>query len=104
MAQKRNQGAPVRVAQWMTDGVLAVETSHFKPVNTYREFMSSRGIWCGDGTRLALPFSQENGVRLCSVTSGVEATRLTTHHQVKEVRSSLDGAVLLVVDLKEVLP
>jgi WD40 repeat protein len=80
----------------MENGVLALETSQFKPVNTYRHLMGGRALWCGD-TRLALPLSQENGVRLCTVVSGTEATRLTTQHQVKDVRSSLDGSVLLVI-------
>jgi hypothetical protein len=78
-------------------GVVVLETSHFTPVNSYREFMSPRGTWCGHGERLAVPLSQQNGLRLCSVTSGAEASRLTTSHQVTEVRSSLDGSVLLVV-------
>jgi WD40 repeat protein len=78
-------------------GVLVFETLHFQPVNTYREYWSARGIWCGDGTRLAVPLSQENGVQLVAVTSGPEATRLTTPHQVRDVRSSLDGAVMLTI-------
>jgi WD40 repeat protein len=77
-------------------GVVAFETSHFKAINTYRQFSGGRPVWCEDGTRLALPFAQENGVRLCSFLSGTEA-RLTTPHQVKEVRSSLDGSILVVI-------
>jgi WD40 repeat protein len=79
------------------NGVLVLETSQFTPVNTYRQLTAGRAVWCGDGTRLALPLSQENGVRLCSVSSGTDATRLTTQHQVKDVRSSLDGSALLMV-------
>ncbi len=79
------------------NGVLALETSQFKPVNTYRQLTAGRAVWCEDGKRLAIPLSQENRVRLCSVLSGTEATRLTTQHQVKDVRSSLDGSILLLV-------
>ncbi len=78
-------------------GVLVLETSDFKPVNTYRENGAPRGIWCGDGTRLAIPLSQENGVQLFSVTSGPEATRLTMPHQVEAVRSSGDGTIVLAI-------
>jgi WD40 repeat protein len=80
-------------------GMLAFETARFNPANTYRQYMSSSWTpsWCGDGTTLAIPVSQESGVQLFSVTSGAEATRLATQHQVKEVRSSLDGTVLLAV-------
>jgi WD40 repeat protein/tRNA A-37 threonylcarbamoyl transferase component Bud32 len=77
-------------------GIVTFETSRFRVVNTYRQLTVARPVWCEDGTRLALPFAQENGIRLCSVLSGTEA-RLTTEHQVKAVRSSLDGSVLLVV-------
>ncbi|MCI0535296.1 MAG: hypothetical protein L0Z50_08710, partial [Verrucomicrobiales bacterium] len=79
--------------------VIAYETTEFKPFNQYRHFMASRAIWCGDGASLAIPFAQENGVRLCSVMKGTDAARLTTQHQVKDVRSSLDGSVLLVAPI-----
>jgi WD40 repeat protein len=77
-------------------GIVTYETSRFKVVNTYRQSPGDPPVWCEDGTRLAIPFAQENGVHLCSVLSGTEA-RLTTGHQVKTVRSSLDGSILLVI-------
>ncbi|MBL9170832.1 MAG: protein kinase [Verrucomicrobiales bacterium] len=88
------------LASTAESGVVVLMTSHFRPVNTYIEFMSSRAIWCGHGDRIAVPLSQQNGVRLCSVSSGAEATRLATPHQVTEVRGSLDGSVLLMVPHK----
>ena len=78
-------------------GVLVLETSDFKPVNTYRQLMASEALWCADGKCLAIPLSQENGVQLFPVTSGAEATRLTTPHQVEVVRSSADGAIVLAI-------
>lgn len=81
----------------LENGVMAFETSLFRSVNTWREFSPSRGIWCGDGTWFAFPLSQENGVRVCSVITGTEAARLTTQHQVADVRSSANGEVILVM-------
>jgi len=80
------------------NGVIAYETSEFKPVTTYRGYMSARAAWAGDGTTLAVPLSQENGVRLFAVTSGTEMTRLTTRDEVAHVRTSLDRSVLVAVD------
>jgi WD40 repeat protein len=80
------------------NGVVAYETSEFKPVTTYRGYMSSRAAWAREGTTLAIPIAQENAVRLFDVTSGTELTRLTTWGEVKEVRASLDGSVLVAVD------
>lgn len=42
MAQKRNQGAPVRVADWMTEGVLAVET--FDSIAIARQLMAKHRV------------------------------------------------------------
>ena len=81
------------------NGVLAYATTGFQPFNQYRHYMASRAIWCGDGASLAIPFAQENGVRLCSVLKGTDAARLTTKHQVKDVRVSLDGSVLLIAPI-----
>jgi len=78
-------------------GVVAYETSRFQPVNTYREMMASGAVWCGDDAVLAVPGSQDNRVSLFSIHSGTEVARLTTRHQVSEVRSSLNGSVLLMV-------
>ena len=79
------------------DGVVAFETSGFKRANTFRQYMSSEAAWCGDGTILAVPLYQENAVQLFSVTSGAEARRLITPHQVREIRSSLDGAAVVAI-------
>jgi WD40 repeat protein len=78
------------------DGVLTFETSSFKPVNTYRQYMSPAAAWCGDGTILAVPLYQANGVQLFSVTSGSAVTRLTTSHEVRDIQSSLDGTAVLI--------
>jgi len=79
------------------NGVLVFEMSDFKRANTYRQYMSAEATWCvGDGI-LAVPLSQENGIQLFSVTSAAEARRLTTPHQVREVRSSVDGALVLAI-------
>src|SRR5262249_13457531 len=45
------------------NGVVAYETSQFKPVMTYHGYLSARATWAADGTTLAVPLSQENGVR-----------------------------------------
>jgi WD40 repeat protein len=82
-------------------GVIVYETSEFKPVTTYRDFSVTRVAWAGDGTILAVPLSQENGVRLFAVTSGTELTRLTTPDQVEAVRTSQDGSILAVKDFAE---
>jgi len=79
------------------DGVVAFETSGFKRANTFSQYNSSEAAWCGDGTILAVPLYQENAVQLFSVTSGPEARRLITPHQVREVRSSLDGAAVVAI-------
>jgi len=42
MAQKKNQGAPVRVAEWMTEGVLAVET--FDSIAIARRLMAKHRV------------------------------------------------------------
>ena len=42
MAQKKNQGAPVRVADWMTEGVLAVET--FDSIAIARQLMAKHRV------------------------------------------------------------
>lgn len=42
MVQKRNQGAPVRVADWMTEGVLAVET--FDSIAIARQLMAEHRV------------------------------------------------------------
>ena len=80
------------------NGVIAYDTSEFKPVTTYRGYMSARAAWAGDGRTLAVPLSQENGIRLFAVTSGTELTRLTTWGEVGDVRTSMDGSVLVTVD------
>ena len=78
-------------------GVVTWETSQFQTVNTYREYMSSGAIWCGDGTTLAVPGSQDSRVSIYSIHSGMEVAGLTTRHQVKALRSSLNGSVVLTV-------
>jgi WD40 repeat protein len=80
------------------NGLIAYDTSDFKTVAIYRGYLVAPGIWTGDGTTLAMPLSQENVVRLLEVTSANELTRLTTHGEVKDVRSSADGSVVVVVD------
>jgi WD40 repeat protein len=80
------------------DGVTVYESSDFKPVTTYRGYLSDAASWAGDGTTLAVPLGQENGVRLFQVTSGTELTRLTTRSEVKDARTSLDGSVLVALD------
>lgn len=42
MAQKNNSGAPVRVAEWMTEGVLAVET--FDSIALARQLMAKHRV------------------------------------------------------------
>lgn len=42
MAQKKNRGAPVRVAEWMTEGVLAVET--FDSIAIARQLMAKHRV------------------------------------------------------------
>ena len=42
MAQKKNQGAPVRVTDWMTEGVLAVET--FDSIAIARQLMAKHRV------------------------------------------------------------
>jgi len=81
------------------NGVIAYETSGFKPVTEYHGYLAGSATWAGDGTILAVPLSQENAVRLFAVTSGTELTRLTTRGQgVQDVRTSLDGSVLAALD------
>ncbi len=43
------------------NGVIAYETTEFKPATTYRGWLSAAAVWAGDGTTLAVPLSQENG-------------------------------------------
>jgi WD40 repeat protein len=81
------------------NGVVAYETSEFKPVTAYHGYLAGSATWTGDGTTLAIPLSQENGVRLFEVASATELTRLTTHGQgVRDVRSCLNGAVMAALD------
>jgi WD40 repeat protein/predicted Ser/Thr protein kinase len=80
------------------NGVIAYETSEFKPLTVYRVYKSARAAWVGDGTTLAVPITQENRIRLFEVTSGAELTRLTTRGEERDVRTSLDGSVLVAVD------
>ena len=81
------------------NGVVAYETSDYKPVASYHGYLAGSATWVGDGTTLAIPLSQENAVRLFEVTSATELTRLTTQGQgVRDVRTSLDGSVLVGVD------
>jgi len=89
-----------RYLAYTTDnGVVAYETSEYKPVTSYHGYLAGSATWVGDGRTLAIPLSQENGVRLFEVTSATELTRLTTQGQgVRNVRSSLDGAVLVALD------
>jgi WD40 repeat protein/predicted Ser/Thr protein kinase len=93
-----NQDA--RYLAFTTDnGVVAYETSEYKPVASYHGYLAGSATWVGDGTTLAIPLSQENAVRLFEVTSATELTRLTTRGQgVKDVRTSLDGSVLVAFD------
>jgi WD40 repeat protein/predicted Ser/Thr protein kinase len=76
-------------------GVIVYETSQFRPVHTYREFASSAAVWGGDGTILCLPLGQENGVRLFSINSGTELARLRTPYELRDLRCSSDGSVLV---------
>jgi WD40 repeat protein len=93
-----NQDA--RYLAFTTDNsVVAYETSEYKPVASYRGYLAGSATWLGDGTTLAIPLSQENAVRLFEVTSATELTRLTTRGQgVRDVRTSLDGSVLVSFD------
>ena len=80
------------------NGLIAYETSGFKTVTRYFGYLSARAAWAGEGTTLAIPLSQQNEVRLLEVTSETELARLTTPGEVKDVRASLNGSVLVAVD------
>jgi serine/threonine protein kinase/WD40 repeat protein len=79
-------------------GVAVYETTEFKPI--IRTFVDT-GItiyfgatFLGDGTTVALPLSQDAGVRLLNLKSG-DQTRIKTRAGVSSLESSLDGTTLV---------